>query len=111
QQVGKDLCFRCGLKIRSAEDLVFDHKVPWMDNSAELFWDIENVGFSHPHRNLRAIRRIGTTKHSLRKVGPVGTAWCCGHQGFLPAANFCKNKSHWNGLSFYCKECDSKQYV
>ena len=66
QETGKDTCFRCGLKIESEKELSLDHKIPWLDNSPELFWDIDNVAFSHGYCNVRAARR-GTTESSLRK--------------------------------------------
>lgn len=109
QEAGKDLCYRCSFKIESANDLVFDHKVPWLDNSPHLFWDVENVAFSHAHCNRKFIRR-GRNAEALRRVGPEGTAWCGRHQAFLPVEKFRRNRSHWNGLSFSCKACESRSF-
>lgn len=107
QQVGRDCCFRCGLKIESAADIVMDHKVPWLDNSAELFWDLNNIAFSHARCNLRAVRRDETGATILRRVGPPGTAWCCRHQAFFPVRKFNRKRSHWNGYSPWCKPCEA----
>ena len=105
QKTGDDRCFRCGLPIESVHDLVMDHKVPWLDNSAELFWDLENIAFSHAGCNSRAVRRDGRCAAALRKVGSSGTAWCSGHRTFLPVRYFQRNRSHWNGLAHCCREC------
>jgi hypothetical protein len=104
QELGRDQCFRCEQKIESANDLVFDHKVPWLDNSPDLFWEASNVAFSHAACNIRAARR-GECNVSQRRVGPEETAWCCGHQEFLPVERFSRNRSHWNGLAHECKTC------
>lgn len=104
QQTGRDICFRCSLKIDSEKELSLDHKIPWLDNSPDLFWNLENVAFSHKICNVRAARR-STQVPSLRKVGPAGTAWCAGHQAFLRTENFRKNSLHWNGLGYTCKRC------
>ena len=105
RQTGNDNCFRCGLPIETAQDLVMDHKVPWLDNSAERFWDLENIAFSHTRCNLRAVRRDGRCAAALRKVGGEGTAWCSGHKTFLPVGRFQRNRSHWNGLAHWCRQC------
>lgn len=65
-------CFRCEGLIESVEDLSVEHKRPWEGISAELFWDLENVAFSHlfcnrPDRPSRAGRKISV---------PEGTIWC-----------------------------------
>ena len=112
QETGRDFCFRCKLRIISPSDLVFDHKVPWIDNSADLFWDLDNIAFSHADCNLRAVRRgraAGIMESPCRKVAPPGMAWCASHEGFVPLANFRKNRSHWNGLGFECRVCESRR--
>jgi len=99
----KDTCFRCSEKIVKIEDFSIDHKKPWKFISAKLFWDLNNIAFSHLRCNVYARRKDGK-----RKVGPKGTAWCSGHQEFLSVSVFCKEKTHWNGLAKYCRECKNK---
>jgi 5-methylcytosine-specific restriction endonuclease McrA len=57
QQCDKDRCFRCGERIERVEDFSIDHKVAWLDRSPELFWDLENIAFSHLDCNRRAGRK------------------------------------------------------
>jgi hypothetical protein len=40
-------CFRCGVDIQSVDDLSIEHKEPWLNVSTELFWDLNNIAFSH----------------------------------------------------------------
>ncbi|MBV8600761.1 MAG: hypothetical protein JO359_04250 [Candidatus Eremiobacteraeota bacterium] len=41
-----------------------------------------------------------------RRIGGEGTAWCSGHQLFLPIAGFNANKRRWTGVQTQCKECN-----
>jgi len=100
QETGRDTCYRCGLQIVTPEDLVIDHKVAWLDRSAHMFWDLDNIVFSHAQcnsqcRRTTANRRLGPSK--LRKVGGPGTAWCNGCLAFLPKERFHQKKARWNG--------------
>ena len=47
QTAGLDICFKCGSKIDSIEVFSVEHKVSWLHVSTELFWDLENIAFSH----------------------------------------------------------------
>lgn len=103
-------CFRCGKLIGSAEELSIDHKANWIDDH-DLFWALDNIAFSHLRCNSLASNRSGPRERiKSRKIGPAGTAWCQGHQAFLPIANFYLRKSHWNGLDPYCKECKRSRW-
>ena len=105
QKLNLDTCYRCGKKIESVEELSLDHKQSWLDQH-ELFWDLENIAFSHLLCNSLASDRSGPRERiKSRKIGPPGTAWCQGHQAFLPVENFYNHKNHWNGLDLYCKNC------
>jgi hypothetical protein len=53
---GLDICYRCGEKIESVQDLTLDHKEPWLHASVDLFWDVKNIAFSHRGCNS-AVRR------------------------------------------------------
>jgi hypothetical protein len=52
QKYAEDACFRCGEKIERIEDLSIEHKKPWEGISVELFWDLDNIAFSHLRCNL-----------------------------------------------------------
>jgi len=51
-------CIRCGELIDKLEDFSIDHKVEWLhsDNANELFFDLDNIGFSHKDCNYRCRR-------------------------------------------------------
>ena len=42
-------CYKCAGRIHSEEDMTIEHIKPWegRENGATLFWDIENIAFSH----------------------------------------------------------------
>jgi len=109
QQAGADNCFRCGLKLETVEDFSIEHKKPWVYASPDLYWDLENIAFSHRACNSGAARQINKTKMSLRSVGPEGTSWCTEHKQFLSVDEFQKNSAIWNGLQRQCKECRQKR--
>ena len=119
KRLGLANCIRCGLEIASANDFTVDHKKPWFHIDVALFWDLENIGFSHDSCNKKAKRHWGGAKSGsehpgfghpspLRKLAPTGVAWCGNHKDFLPEDRFTKARKRWNGLAFYCKECDRK---
>lgn len=47
-KLGLNKCYRCGGTL-DRDDFTIDHKIPWRhsDNPLELFFNIENVKFSH----------------------------------------------------------------
>lgn len=49
QELERDTCFVCELKIETREELSIEHKLPWenQDRAAELFFDLDNIAFSH----------------------------------------------------------------
>lgn len=60
QKAGLDCCARCGARLVDPDDIALDHVVPWRNsqNPKKLFWDLDNVRFSHKHCNI---------EHSLRR--------------------------------------------
>ena len=63
QRLGEDICFQCGERIKSIDNFSIEHKVPYLDSDdpVGLFFDLENIAFSHLRCNVRAARRqIGT---------------------------------------------------
>lgn len=100
---GENICFKCSELISRAEELSIEHKKPWEGRSADLFWDLDNIAFSHLRCNTRG--KMYSEDYALRKIGPEGTAWCTTHQKFLPVEDFYKNITRWNGLLGCCKNC------
>lgn len=107
QRLGLDLCLKCGLVVETAEELSIDHVVDWLDVDPALFWDVDNIKFSHRLCNRPGRVRGGHT----RKVGPEGTAWCYTHREFLPVVEFSRCASRWNGRQYQCRECAARQWA
>lgn len=63
-----DICYRCGERIEDEFDLTIDHKVPWRHskNPVELFFDIDNIAFSHYGCNSGNARQVTRLKPMAR---------------------------------------------
>lgn len=110
KRLGENKCFKCGDAIDKVEDLSIEHKEPWEGRSAELFWNIENIAFSHLKCNRpHIIHPENLGDHIERYIGPTGTAWCSGCQKFISVDLFYENKDRWNGVYTYCKICNSEK--
>lgn len=67
QKCGLDICYRCKRKIETVDEFTIDHKTPWLhsENPHDLFFDLENIAFSHATCNgkeRRLYRKIGSSK-------------------------------------------------
>jgi len=53
QECGLDQCHQCGEIIEDIDNLSIEHKKPWLHelNAAELFFDMNNIAFSHTKCN------------------------------------------------------------
>jgi len=102
KRLGEDVCFKCRKPIESVDELSIEHKLPWEGISAELFWDLANIAFSHLTCNVPNKR--ATAQPKQRKIGPPGTSWCYRCEKFLPVEQFCKNETRWDGLHNLCKD-------
>lgn len=100
----ENVCYKCGATIETEEELSVEHKNPWLHVSAELFWDLENIAFSHLICN-RPDRPNGN-RFKKRIFPPSGTSWCSRHKNFLPENQFTKDKYTSNGFSKICKACN-----
>ena len=92
-------CYACGEKILTYQELSIEHKKPWENRSVELFWDLDNIAFSHlrcnkPHIYKGRQRIVVTNKMRCYKCKKI-----------LCISMFHKNKSNWHGLSKECKKC------
>ena len=97
----ENVCVRCNGAIELVDDLSIEHIKPWENVSVDLFWDLNNIAFSHIHCNVPHVYHGGKFQ---RKVGPLNTAWCTVCKKFEPIERFHKNKHNWNGLQSHCKE-------
>ena len=100
KQLGQNTCFQCKEEIESAEFLSIEHKQSWSDNP-NLFWEIDNIAFSHLTCNIKASRR-GGRRFPQREDGHL---WCSKHQQYLPGEMFSKGSGRPSGYRGYCNEC------
>jgi hypothetical protein len=99
-----DICFVCKNQITDIDELSIEHKQPWENISAELYWNLDNIAFSHVDCNRAHTYRSGLTEQ-LKDITPEGQAWCSGHREFLDKEFFTKSKLGRNGLHHYCRGC------
>jgi hypothetical protein len=102
KKLGENVCFKCSGIIDKIEELSIEHKKPWEGVSAELFWDLDNIAFSHLYCN-RPHRLDGR-----KKIGPEGTVWCSGCKAFLSSDLFWKCPSRLTGFRCYCVSCKKR---
>lgn len=58
QKLNLTVCFRCGKEIQ-LKDFSIEHKIAWMnsENPIDMFYDLDNIAFSHRSCNSRAASR------------------------------------------------------
>ena len=67
KKAGDNFCFQCGAEIENSDQLSVEHKIPYLDSKdpIDLFFNLENIAFSHIKCNVGAARRhyskCGTT--------------------------------------------------
>lgn len=76
QKLNEDICFKCGKKIETIGEFTIEHKKSWLHVDVRLFWDLENIAFSHSKCNLRDSSRnqrkvFGESDNRSRKVEEV----------------------------------------
>lgn len=98
----ENICVRCDKIIEKIEDLSIEHIKPWENISVDLFWDMNNIAFSHLRCNVPHKYHGGSLR---KKIPPEGMSWCIGHQKFESIKLFVKNATKTNGLCQYCKLC------
>jgi hypothetical protein len=56
QKCGMNVCYRCETKILAVKEMSIDHKVSWekSDDPRRLFFEVENIAFSHLSCNVAA---------------------------------------------------------
>lgn len=99
QKLGEDYCYRCGDKIETPEELSIEHKEFWLDVDVDLFWDLENIAFSHLSCNNQHKRF--NPPHKI--TPPEGMGWCSRCRKFLPEGSFGRRPD--GRTRAYCNEC------
>lgn len=108
QQLNKNFCYRCGKLIENTNDLSTEHKESWLYINKNLFWDIDNIAFSHLECNMKnkPRHRIETLGENCKK----GFYWCSSCKKCLPVKLFGKDGKRYSGLRAHCKKCRGKEY-
>lgn len=96
----ENYCFKCKKEIKGAKDLTIEHKQPWFKVSNKLFWDLNNIAFSHSWCN-----KVDRPRNVNEKSAPKGKAWCSGCQEFLLINRFGLRKNRNGKPRGYCNEC------
>lgn len=109
KKYGDNICVRCEQAIISVEELSIEHVKPWEGRSAELFWDLDNIAFSHLSCNCKANSGPEGRPSPNRITPPTGMAWCRTCKENHPVEQFAKNKTNWNGFRRDCRKVE-KQY-
>ena len=104
----KDICYVCKYGIIDYTDFSIEHIKPWESRNPLLFWDMENITFSHkwcnkPHRGISSYK--ANILKQKRIISPVGKNWCRVCKQFLLKDRFWKRKASWHGLGGECKKC------
>lgn len=103
-----DTCFQCNEQIETVEEFSIEHKRPWFRANAELFWDLDNIAFSHLGCNSRAKRS------PIDKQGPDGTKWCPSCEKFKLLGDFRRRIDHRysdkNIPASYCRSCANEKH-
>lgn len=59
KKLNLDICYRCNKNIKTIKELSVEHKKAWLnaENSVELFFDLNNIAFSHLKCNVLSSNR------------------------------------------------------
>ena len=67
KKLGENTCSKCTKSIEQPDDLSIEHLQPWENRSAELFWDLDNIAFSHMRCNSYEIWRNSKKEDRTRR--------------------------------------------
>lgn len=58
KKLNLNYCFQCSAEIKNITELSIEHKIPYLDSEdpIKLFFDINNIAFSHLKCNVKAAR-------------------------------------------------------
>ena len=98
-----NVCYKCDDQIENVDDLSIEHIKPWLDSNSpiELFFDLENIAFSHSSCNTR-----GQAIHTKTNE-PRGLYWCWNCKEYKPKDEFPPCKTQKKGIR--CTECNTKR--
>jgi|SRR6478736_5691467 len=65
KKLGENFCYQCGAEIENENELSIEHKTAWLnsENPKELFFDLDNIAFSHLSCNCGAAKGWREAQH------------------------------------------------
>ena len=99
QRHEENVCFKCGKLILKADDLSLEHKEAWLGRGASLFWDLNNIAFSHQKCNLR----VGIVRREIKD----GMLWCSSCKQYLTVTCFHRERRQRTGYALLCRDCSN----
>jgi hypothetical protein len=97
----ENICFKCGKVILKVEDFTLEHKQAWQDGGSSLFWDLNNIAFSHRACNL--------PKGIVRREIVDGTLWCSNCKEYKSISCFHRERKQRTGYALLCKDCSNSK--
>ncbi|MCB1711155.1 MAG: HNH endonuclease [Candidatus Riesia sp.] len=101
QELGKTSCYRCQKEIENIDNFSVEHKTPWLDSEDPkgLYFDLDNIAFSHLKCNVRASRATN------RKEVTEGKLTCTSCNKEKELSFFDKAYNTNTGYRGKCKDC------
>lgn len=100
-KLNENICFKCNNEIADINEFTIEHKIAWQGKSNELFWDLDNIAFSHSKCNRP---EIFYGRKSKRRKDDL---WLCIEcEEYLPEDRFSFNKGTPRS---WCKICRVKR--
>lgn len=100
KRLGEDACFKCSLPIDTVDEMSMEHKQPWLNRDVALFWDLDNLAWSH-----LACNRPDNPVYPSRRIDPAGMQYCWRCKKNLLLSEFHKDRHEERGLCTSCKSC------
>ena|SRR5579872_4883064 len=91
QQTNNDICFRCKTKIQTAAELSIDHKIDWRYDKVDLYWNLDNIAYSHRKCNKPSRFKAPSGKRGIVTTYQFG----CRCRLCKDAKNHSNNKWRW----------------
>jgi hypothetical protein len=105
QQLELTKCHRCRKPITELSEFSIDHKKPWLHVDPALFWDLNNVAFSHLDCNTAGRRR----RPGIPKQKVVdGKLYCQCCESMRPLDEF-STGARACGKASYCNKCRARR--
>lgn len=80
KQLNKNVCYQCGEEINNEKELSIEHRTPYLNSKdpLKLFFDLENISFSHLSCNCSAANKDRTKlmKHPSSSAYDSGRCRC-----------------------------------